>query len=116
MQGEEGRTVKKAALRRDLAADIACANCDRTGPASNLDRHLWCERCIQAARERARRVGWVCGAVLASALALWIYLVQQPSRMLIGGWLGAVLATFWLGGRAGMEVTYGVLRFRGRPQ
>ncbi len=111
-----GRPVKKAALRRDLAADIACANCDLADPASSLDRHLWCEPCIQAARERARRVGWASGAVLAVALALWIYLVQQPSRMLIGGWLGAVLATFWLGGRAGMEVTYGVLRFRGRPR
>ena len=101
---------------RDPAADIACANCGRTDPASNLDRHLWCERCVQRARERARRVGWICGAVLGVALAMWIYLVQQPSRMLIGGWLGAVLATLWLGGRAGMEVTYGILRFRGRPR
>lgn len=108
--------MKKAALRRDLATDIACVNCDRIDPASNLDRHLWCERCVAGARERARRAGWICGAVLATALALWIYFVQQPSRMLIGGWLGAVLATFWLGGRAGMEVTYGILRFRGRPQ
>ena len=108
--------MKKSALRHDLASDIACANCGRTDPASNLDRHLWCERCIAVARERAKRIGWVCGALLAAALALWIYLVQRPSRMLIGGCLGAVLATFWLGGRAGMELTYGVLRFRGRPQ
>lgn len=108
--------MKRTALHRDLAADIACANCGLTDPASNLDRHLWCERCIAASRARAKRIGWVCGAVLAVALSLWIYFVQQPSRMLIGGWLGAVLATFWLGGRAGMEVTYGVLRFRGRPQ
>ena len=101
---------------RGVVADIACANCDRTDPASNLDRHLWCERCVRQARQDAKRIGWICGAVLGIALALWIYLVQQPSRMLIGGWLGAVLATFWLGGRAGMEVTYGILRFRGRPQ
>ncbi len=99
----------------DLAADVACASCGET-EAGALDRHLWCEGCIATARHRAKRVGWLCGAVLAGALALWIYLVQQPSRMLIGGWAGAVLATFWLGGRAGMEVTYGVLRFRGRPQ
>ena len=101
---------------RDLAADLACAGCDRAFRASELDRHLWCERCIAVARERAKRVGWLCGAALALALALWIYLVQQPSRMLIGGWLGAVLATFWLGGRAGMEITYGILRYRGRPR
>lgn len=108
--------MKRTAHRYDLAADIACANCGLVDPASSLDRHLWCEPCIQAARERAKRIGWICGAALALALALWIYFVQQPSRMLIGGWLGAVLATFWLGGRAGMEVTYGILRFRGRPQ
>lgn len=53
---------------------------------------------------------------MASALALWILFVQQPSRMLIGGWLGAVLATLWLGGRAGRELAYGILRFRGRPR
>ena len=108
--------MKRTALHRDLAADIACVNCDRPDPDSNLDRHLWCERCVAAARHRARRIGWICGGALATALALWIYLVQQPSRMLIGGWLGAVLATLWLGGRAGMELTYGILRFRGRPQ
>lgn len=100
----------------DLAGDLACANCGRSCRASELDRHLWCERCIPAARERAKRVGWICGGVLAVALALWVYFVQQPSRMLIGGWLGAVLATLWLGGRAGMELTYGILRFRGRPR
>ena len=106
----------RAARQHDLATDIACANCGRSCLASDLDRYLWCESCITVVRERAKRVGWICGAVLAAALALWIYFVQQPSRMLIGGWLGAVLATFWLGGRAGMEVTYGFLRFRGRPQ
>ena len=108
--------MKTTSHRHDLAGDIACANCRDTRGASELDRHLWCERCIAAARARAKRVGWICGAVLAAALALWVYFVQQPSRMLIGGWLGAVLATLWLGGRAGMEVAYGILRFRGRPR
>ena len=53
---------------------------------------------------------------MAAVLAGWIYLVQQPSAMLIGGWVGAVLATFWLGARAGKELWYGVLRFRHRPR
>ena len=33
---------------------------------------------------------------------------------MIGGWIGAVLATFWLGMRIGRELTYGILRARSR--
>ena len=95
--------------------DLACAACGAVGAAA-LDRHLWCEACVARERARAKRAGWLCGGVLAVALALWIVLVQQPSRMLIGGWAGAVLAAGWLGGRAGMEIAYGVARYKGRPR
>ena len=61
-------------------------------------------------------MGWSFGAVLAAVLAGWIYFVERPSAMLLGGWIGAVLATFWLGSRAGKELCYGVLRFRHRPR
>ena len=66
------------------------------------------------ARAKAKRVGLIGGAAAAAGLASWIYFVQQPSAMLIGGWIGAVLATLWLGARAASEVCYGVLRARGR--
>ena len=55
---------------------------------------------------------WV-GIGLAGALAAWIFLVQQPTIM-IGGWIGAVLATFWLGMRIAAELTYGIMRSRSR--
>ena len=98
------------------AADLICGRCGRGSSASVLDRHLWCENCVAAARGEAGRVVWICGAVMAALLAAWIYFVQQPSAMLLGGWIGAVLATFWLGARAGRELCYGVLRFRHRPR
>lgn len=83
--------------------------------ASELDRLLWCEGCVAQARERAKRAGWAAGAVLAGALALWIYLVQQPSRLVIGGWVGAVAAAMWLGAKAARELCFGLLRMRRRP-
>ena len=98
------------------AGDLICVRCGLASSARVLDRHLWCENCVAAARGEAGRVGWMCGAVMAALLAAWIYFVQQPSAMLLGGWIGAVLATFWLGARAGRELCYGVLRFRHRPR
>ena len=95
---------------------LSCGRCGRAFRARELDRHLWCDECVATTRARASGVGWKVGGVMAAVLAGWIYLVQQPSAMLIGGWIGAVLATFWLGARAGKELCYGVLRFRHRPR
>ena len=67
------------------------------------------------ARARAKRVGWRFGGALAVALAAWIFLVLEPT-MLIGGWIGVVLATFWLCSRIATEFWYGHLRFRKRPR
>ena len=77
---------------------------------------LWCEGCIARAKAQAKRAGWLGGVVLAAGLAVWIHFVQQPSAALLGGWIGAVLAAFWLCARAGTELCYGVLRFRHRPR
>jgi len=63
----------------------------------------------------AKRVGWLCGGVIAAGLAAWIHFVQKPSAALMGGWVGVVLAAFWLCARAATELCYGVLRFRHRP-
>lgn len=97
------------------ALDLACTSCRSAKRASELDRLLWCEGCVAHARERARRIGWAAGVALAGALALWIYLVQQPSRLVIGGWAGAVAAALWLGAKAARELCFGLLRMRRRP-
>ena len=52
---------------------------------------------------------------MAAGLAAWIHFVQKPSAALLGGWIGVVLAAFWLCARAGTELCHGVLRFRHRP-
>ena len=95
--------------------DLHCARCGRTSRGNELDRLLWCEACIAVARARAKRVGWLCGGVTAAGLAAWIHFVQKPSAALLGGWIGVVLAAFWLCARAGTELCHGVLRFRHRP-
>lgn len=94
--------------------NLVCASCTAHKEAAELDRLLWCERCIADARASASRVGWGFGSVLAAALAGWIFLVQRPSEIVIGGWIGAVVATLWLGARAGRELWFGFLRFRAR--
>ncbi len=99
----------------DIAGDFSCASCERTCRSTELDRHLWCEECIALARDRAKRVGWIFGSGMAVALAAWIFLVLKPT-MLVGGWIGVVLATFWLCSRIGTEFRYGHMRFRKRPR
>ena len=98
------------------SGDLACVKCGRPFPARELDRLLWCEVCVAEVKARAKRVGWICGVVIAAGLAGWIYFVQQPSAMLLGGWIGVVLAAFWLCARVGTELCYGVLRVRHRPR
>ncbi len=105
-----------AEVRLGGAEDLHCAACGKEAQASSMDRYLWCEGCVADLRSSAIRVGWMAGGVAAAALAIWIVAVQQPSRMLAGGWVGVVIAAFWLVGRAGREVAQGVLRYRGRAR
>ena len=95
---------------------LSCGRCRRPFSAPALDRLLWCDECVATARATAGRAGWLAGTALAAAFALWVALVEQPPRIVIGGWVGAILATWWLGGRIGRELCFGLLRFRGRPR
>ena len=97
------------------ALDLHCARCGRTSRGKELDRLLWCEECIAGAKAQAKRVGWMGGGVMAAGLAAWIHFVQEPSAALLGGWIGVVLAAFYLCSRAATELCFGVLRFRHRP-
>ncbi len=114
--GSRRRDTPAASRGRDtLGRDLSCASCGRPQAASELDRLLWCPTCLAEAHARAKLAGRFSGLALAGALAAWIYFVQDPSRLVIGGWIGAVVATLWLGARAGRELFFGVLRFRRRP-
>lgn len=79
-----------------------------------MDRLLWCEECQAAARRRSGRWGWGVGVIMAVVLAVWIWLYIQPSDLVIGGWIGTVVAALWIGSRVGREIAYGVMRFNNR--
>lgn len=100
--------------RKDIdSLEGTCLLCLRTKPRQDLDRLLWCDACKADAQARAVSRGWYVGASVAVALALWIWLYIQPSDMLIGGWIGTVVAALYVSARVAREVLYGVARLRG---
>ena len=76
---------------------------------------LWCDACGEAARRRAASQGWLVGLIAAVILALWIWLFVQPSNLVIGGWVGTVLAAFYVTARVAREVLLAAARMRNRP-
>lgn len=96
--------------------DLACSRCKRPFDAPELDRMLWCGRCVEQVQEQAVRAGWILGSILAGALAVWIWTVKQPSDLVIGGWIATVVAAFYFGARVARETVFGVLRFKDRPR
>ena len=101
-------------IRKDRdALEATCQRCLETQPRHDLDRLLWCDACREAVLNRAASRGWLVGLAVAVALALWIWLYVQPSLM-IGGWIGVVLAAFYFSARVSREVLYAVARTRMR--
>ncbi len=99
-------------IRKDRdALEATCQRCLETQPRHDLDRLLWCDACREAVLNRAASRGWLVGLAVAVALALWIWLYVQPSLM-IGGWIGVVLAAFYFSARVSRELLYAVARTR----
>ena len=65
------------------------------------------------AQARALSRSWYVGLAVAVVLALWIWLYIQPSDLVIGGWIGTVVAAFYVSARVVREVLYAVARMRG---
>jgi hypothetical protein len=57
-------------------------------------------------------VGWWVGGAITAVLAVYIWLVIEPSRTLMGAWIGVTLAAFYLSSRMTKEVVYGIERLR----
>jgi len=55
------------------------------------------------------------GLATAVILTLWIWLFVQPSNLIIGGWVGIVLAAFYVTARVAREVLLAAARMRNRP-
>jgi len=99
-------------IRKDLdSLEATCLLCLQIKPREDLDRLLWCDTCKEAARAQAFRRSWYVGLAVAVVLALWIWLYIQPELM-IGGWIGVVLAGFYVSARVAHEVLYTVARVR----
>ena len=109
-----GRKEKDSAWKSRFPDLTTCVRCLEEKDVEEMDRLLWCASCREAARERAGLWGWGFGALLAILLGLWIWIVVQPSRLIIGGWIATVVAALWIGSRVAKEIAYGVLRFNNR--
>ncbi len=101
-------------IRKDLdSLEATCERCLVTKPRQDLDRLLWCEACVARVQARAVNQSWFVGLAAGVALALWIWLYVQPSRLVIGGWIGTVVGAFYVTARVAREVLYGIARVRG---
>jgi hypothetical protein len=94
---------------------VTCVRCSTPFPKDDVDRLFWCDRCVARAGAVAQRWALAAGALVATLLAAWIWFVQRPSDLVLGGWIGVVPASGYLGYRIVREVTYGSMRIRNRP-
>ncbi len=103
-------------IRKDIdSLEATCQRCLQTKPRQDLDRLLWCDACVAKAHARAVSRSWYIGFAIAVVLSLWIWLYIQPSNLVIGGWIGTVVAAFYVTSRVGREILYAVERVRSVP-
>jgi hypothetical protein len=103
-------------FRKDIdSLEGTCQLCLQTKPRQDLDRLLWCDACVAKAQARAVSRSWYAGLAVAVVLALWIWLYIQPSDLVIGGWIGTVLAAFYVSARVVREMLYAAARMRSGP-
>ena len=94
--------------------EVTCIRCLEVYDVMYLDRLLWCEKCRREARERAAWWGWLGGILFGAGVALYIWFGIRPSDLLVGAWLGTIVASVWLGQKVAREFAYGVMRFQNR--
>jgi hypothetical protein len=105
---------REISWRDRYGEEVTCVRCLEVRDTVEVDRLLWCETCRERARARAARQGWLVGLAGAALLAAWIWIVVEPSDLVLGGWIGTVVAAAWIGSKVAREILYGVERFRNR--
>jgi hypothetical protein len=103
---------ERATWRDRFGDEATCVRCLQVKDLMHLDRMLWCDGCRSVARNRAGWWGWVGGLLFGAGVALYVWLVIRPTDLVIGGWVGTVVAAIWIGSRVSREVVYGAMRFR----
>lgn len=92
--------------------EVTCVRCLEVLDQMLLDRLLWCDDCRRRARERAAWAGWLGGLVFGTGVAAYVWLIIEPSDLVIGGWVGTVVAAIWIGQKVAREIVYGAMRVR----
>ena len=96
--------------------ELTCVRCLRTRDNRELDRLLWCEDCVEAAKKRAGRRGWIAGGALFVLALLWVVLWVQPDPDLIPTvWIALLAAVLYLSARLAREAFFGWERVTNRP-
>jgi len=92
--------------------EVTCIRCLQVRDQMEVDRLLWCESCRAVARNRAGWWGWLGGLLFGAGVALYVWLVIQPTDLVVGGWVGTVVAAVWIGSKVAREIVYGAMRFK----
>jgi len=101
--------------RERFPEDVTCVRCLEVRPVQELDRLLWCEECLIAARRRSAIRGWAAGAALMVLLGLYIVFVIRPDFSLIpSAWVATLVVALYLGSRVARELFYGYERISNR--
>ena len=102
---------RKVSWRDRYPDEATCVRCLEVYDQVQLDRLLWCEGCRKQARNRASWYGWVGGLGFAAFCALYVWIVIVPTDLVIGGWLGTLVAAAWIGQKVAREMIDGGMRF-----
>ena len=92
--------------------EVTCVRCLEVHDQMMLDRMLWCDACRARARNRASWWGWVGGLAFGAVMALYVWFAIRPTDLVIGGWVGTLVAGVWIGQKVAREFIYGAMRFR----
>ena len=103
---------RKVSWRDRYPDEVTCVRCLEVYDQTMLDRMLWCRDCRTRARDRASWYGWIGGLGFAGVCAAYVWLVIEPTDLVIGGWLATLVAAAWIGQKVAREMIYGAMRFR----
>jgi hypothetical protein len=106
------REGRRPTWRDRYPDEVTCVRCLEVYEQEYLDRLLWCDDCRASARRRAGRWGWLGGLAFGAIVALYVWIAIRPSDLVIGGWIGTVVAAIWIGSKIGSEIAYGAMRFK----
>ena len=105
-------TRERVSWRDRYPDEVTCVRCLEVHDQMLLDRMLWCDDCRRLARERAGWWGWLGGLGFGLGVAAYVWFVIRPTELVIGGWIGTVVAAVWIGQKVARELVYGAMRFK----